>query len=650
MTLWLARSDGHIETEAAAAVASPPSQPRRLPRWQTEVLLVALLYGVYDATRGLRHSTVGTANHYGWLLLHAERHLHVAPEHRLNQLLWHLPGLAVPSAYFYATLHFILTPGVLVWLYRRHPDSYRPARRVLVIATVACLVSFWLFPTAPPRLLPGSGIRDTLANVHQWGWWAGASSAPRGLGGLANEYAAMPSLHVAWAVWVGWLVTRHAHRHLLRVAGVSYPVLTAFVVMATGNHYLLDVLAGAAVLALASLAVMVAARPRRSHQQPPAGGRAAHRVRRRVLAAALTALLLSELVAVEPYIGRTSSWLRHPNLWWLAAAITVELTSMAAFGQMQHRMLRAAGGRISMRKIAAMTYAANAVSMTLPAGAAISTGYTFRRLRAWGASAPSASFTLISSGVLSTSSFALIALAAALTFGAARSSPALLVSSILIMTAVLTALRLLSRRPELSVRIGQRLLSAANRLRHRPAISGIDRIYKFLGELSAIRPRTRDWALGLGLATSSWAADLLCLFACAKAIGLNGATLALIVTSYLAGMSVSGLSVVPAGLGIVDAAIVLTLGHGGVPVATAAALVLLYRLVSLAFIVTIGWGVWLATWRHDSHVAAKASSTHDFAITSADPKPRDFAGRLPHLNPAPFRLTLEGRCHGHEYQ
>jgi hypothetical protein len=82
----------------------------------------------------------------------------------------------VPSAYFYATLHFIVTAGVLVWLYRRHPDSYRTARQVLVIATVACLVGFWLCPTAPPRLMPGSGIRDTLADVHQGGWWAGPSS------------------------------------------------------------------------------------------------------------------------------------------------------------------------------------------------------------------------------------------------------------------------------------------------------------------------------------------------------------------------------------------------------------------------------------------------------------------------------------------
>ncbi|MDT4923695.1 MAG: hypothetical protein QOG01_1408, partial [Pseudonocardiales bacterium] len=62
--------------------------------------------------------------------------------------------------------------------------------------------------------------------------------------------------------WAGWLITRHAHHHLIRIAGATYPVLTAFVVMATGNHYLLDVLAGAAVLALASVGVTSASRER----------------------------------------------------------------------------------------------------------------------------------------------------------------------------------------------------------------------------------------------------------------------------------------------------------------------------------------------------------------------------------------------------
>lgn len=248
MSVWVTRSR---DTGVAERGAATPARHR--PRWWSEVALVLALYACYDATRGLRRGSVLTANHDGWLLLHWEQTAHLAPEHALNHLLGQVAPLAVLAAYFYATLHFLVTPGVLIWLYRRRPASYAQARTVLAIATVTSLVGFWLFPAAPPRLLPGAGFRDTLADVHQWGWWSGQTSAPRGMGSLANEFAAMPSLHVAWALWAGWLIASHARRRLVRVAGVAYPILTALVVMSTGNHYLLDVLAGAGVLGLAAV-------------------------------------------------------------------------------------------------------------------------------------------------------------------------------------------------------------------------------------------------------------------------------------------------------------------------------------------------------------------------------------------------------------
>jgi hypothetical protein len=231
-----------------------------LPRWWVESAVVLAMYAAYDATRGLRHGSVATADRNGQLILHWEHIARLAPEHPLNQLLWHLPPLAVLASYFYATLHFIITPAVLIWLYRCRPQAYRRARSTIMIATGVALTSFWLVPTTPPRLLAGSHIRDTLAEVHQWGWWSATSSAPHGLGGLANDYAAMPSLHVAWSLWAGWLIAHHARSTPARVAGVTYPILTALVVMGTGNHYLLDVLAGAAVTAAASLIVIVATR------------------------------------------------------------------------------------------------------------------------------------------------------------------------------------------------------------------------------------------------------------------------------------------------------------------------------------------------------------------------------------------------------
>jgi hypothetical protein len=215
--------------------------------------LVAVLYIGYDATRGLRHGNLTTAIGNGANILHFEHLLHLAPEHALNHLLFEVPALAVVSAYYYATLHFIVTPAVLVWLYRRHPGNYRDARTTVALGTAIALLVYWVFPAAPPRLLPGNTFHDTLANVHQWGWWGGDGSVPRGLGSLTNQLAAMPSLHVGWALWAGWLIARHATRRSVRVLGAAYPVTTALVVMATGNHYLFDALGGAAVIALGGM-------------------------------------------------------------------------------------------------------------------------------------------------------------------------------------------------------------------------------------------------------------------------------------------------------------------------------------------------------------------------------------------------------------
>jgi hypothetical protein len=110
-------------------------------------------------------------------------------------------------------------------------------------------VGFTLLPMAPPRMLPG--FVDTLASTSSVGWWGGDASAPRGLGALTNQLAAMPSLHVGWAVWVAWVVVTHSTRRWVRVLAVAYPIGTTLVVVATANHYLLDAVAGAAVVAVA---------------------------------------------------------------------------------------------------------------------------------------------------------------------------------------------------------------------------------------------------------------------------------------------------------------------------------------------------------------------------------------------------------------
>jgi hypothetical protein len=99
--------------------------------------------------------------------------------------------------------------------------------------------------------MPG-GYVDTLARVSEYGWWSSHASAPAGFGGLTNELAAMPSLHVGWAVWAAWIAWRSGRR-AYQLAGIAYPMVTSIVVVGTGNHWVLDVLVGAGVAAAGTL-------------------------------------------------------------------------------------------------------------------------------------------------------------------------------------------------------------------------------------------------------------------------------------------------------------------------------------------------------------------------------------------------------------
>ena len=224
-----------------------------------ELALLAALYVAYSGSRLLADPDPGTAVGNGRDLLHLEAVLHLDVERWLNDGLSALPVLPLVASYWYSVLHYVVTPAVLVWVYRAHPGRYRGARNTLVAGSAIGIAGFALLPMAPPRMLPG--YVDTLASTAGSGWWGSDASAPRGLGALTNELAAMPSLHVGWAVWCAAVVLLCAGRQWVRVLAVAYPVLTTLVVVATANHYLLDAVAGVAVIAAgAAVAVRLPAR------------------------------------------------------------------------------------------------------------------------------------------------------------------------------------------------------------------------------------------------------------------------------------------------------------------------------------------------------------------------------------------------------
>jgi membrane-associated phospholipid phosphatase len=219
--------------------------------WRRELLLVAALYGAYEASRAIADSDAGPSIRNGRAILNWETAWHLDPERWLNHMVDQSPVLAVVSSYYYSVLHYLVTPLVLLWMFRRYSAHYRFARTALALTTIIGLLGFYFLPTAPPRLVPGSGIDDTLADFANWGWWSNHGSVPRGLAHLSNQFAAMPSLHVGWAIWAGFLLWRFGRRWWTRWLGVAYPIGTVLVVLDTGNHYLLDAVAGAATIALA---------------------------------------------------------------------------------------------------------------------------------------------------------------------------------------------------------------------------------------------------------------------------------------------------------------------------------------------------------------------------------------------------------------
>jgi hypothetical protein len=180
-------------------------------------------------------------------LWQAERWLHLDTEVLLNDLLMTHPALAQLTGYYYGLLHFIVTPLTLAWLYLRRPAVFPRLRSALVLTTAAANLVFWTWPVAPPRFAV-PGMTDVLSQYHILG-----AGKPHGPDSMVNMYAAMPSLHVAWAAWCAVAVviaTRSRWRHLAWL----YPLATTFVVLASANHFVLDAAAGAAITALGLLA------------------------------------------------------------------------------------------------------------------------------------------------------------------------------------------------------------------------------------------------------------------------------------------------------------------------------------------------------------------------------------------------------------
>lgn len=314
------------------------------------------------------------------------------------------------------------------------------------------------------------------------------------------------------------------------------------------------------------------------------------RRRAALMTGCIVGVLGFELVLIAPYAHRAAGQLTHARWTWLLAAMACETVSMVMFARLQRHALGTGVLRVRLGSAVATVFAGNAVGATLPGGSLLSIAYRTRRMRAWGASASQIGFVHAATGVLSTIALASFAGAGHIVAGDGSQliSVAVQVGVICVITCAALAL---VHHPVLLRRPAHALLRLVPRLRRRTAArASVDRL---LDELAALRPPARFWLWGLGLAVFNCCGDFLCLLAVCHAVGVSP-PLSTALFAYLAGMTAaSAVPLLPAGIGVLDAALVLTLHHGGVPVGAATAADLLYRSITPGLVSVAGWALLL---------------------------------------------------------
>ncbi|MFD5132388.1 bifunctional glycosyltransferase 87/phosphatase PAP2 family protein [Streptomyces olindensis] len=232
------------------------------PNLLLELLLIRVTYAAYSqvrlaATGGSNSAGRAEAEEHGMQVLDLERALRIDIEHWANHTVVEIDWLRDFFDFYYTSFHFAVPLTVLAVLYWRRPAEYRWARSALGFATLLALVGFWLYPLAPPRLMPTLGFIDTVHGVQDF------SQPDYGtLTALTNQYAAMPSLHFGWSLWCGVVIAVLAPRWWMKALGLLHPLFTASAIVATANHWVLDAAGGAVVVGVGFALTYVLSGPR----------------------------------------------------------------------------------------------------------------------------------------------------------------------------------------------------------------------------------------------------------------------------------------------------------------------------------------------------------------------------------------------------
>jgi uncharacterized membrane protein len=234
-----------------------------------EIVLVAAFYGLYTLTRDLNGSAHVSTQHAlnnAKTIIHWEKLMFIFHEETIQHWFIGQHWLLWVCDVFYGSAHFIVTIGVLVWIFVTFPAEYRFWRNALAVTTGIALVGFITYPLMPPRLLPLYGLHykfvDTLETIG--GLWSFDT-----IKDVSNQYAAMPSLHIGWSLWCAASLFTLSQKTWVRAIGIFYPVSVLFCIVVTANHYFLDAVGGAIIFGIGALVATLIERTQKPRALEP---------------------------------------------------------------------------------------------------------------------------------------------------------------------------------------------------------------------------------------------------------------------------------------------------------------------------------------------------------------------------------------------